>query len=113
MGNRGVAISTSQVVRGPSLAGACRARPSRARPSRARPEIGPVPWEGRGRGIEARAKLCEAQAWREQVVRGQKLGPFHGRVGGVALKPEPSCARPKPGGSKSCEARNWARSMGG
>ena len=57
MRNRGVAISPRQVVRGPSLAGACRARPSRARP-----EIGPVPWEGRGRGIEARAKLCEAQA---------------------------------------------------
>ena len=43
-------------MRGPSLAGACRARPSRARPSRARPsrarpEIGPIPWEGRGRGI--------------------------------------------------------------
>ena len=37
-------------MRGPSLAGACRARPSRARPSRARPEIGPVPWEGRGHG---------------------------------------------------------------
>ena len=50
---------------------------------------------------------------RGPVVRGQKLGPFHGRVGGVAFKPEPSCARPKPGGSKWCEARNWARSLGG
>ena len=51
-------------------------------------------------------------------MRGQKLGPFHGRVGGVAFKPKPSCARPKPCGSmsceaQSCEARNWAHSMGG
>ena len=60
---------------------------------------------------------------RGPVVRGQKLGPFHGRVGGVAFKLEPSCARPKPCGSmsceaqsceaQSCEARNWARSLGG
>ena len=84
---------------------------SRAMPSCTRSEIGPVPWEGRGRGIEARAELCEAQALREQVmrcpvVRGQKLDPFHGRVGGVALKPEPSCVRPKPCGSKSCDAQS-------
>ena len=89
MGNRGVAISPSQVVQGPSLARACRARPSRVRPSRARPSRA---WPSRAR---------------------PEIGPFHGRVGGVALKPEPSCARPKPGGSKSCEARNWACSLGG
>ena len=82
-------------------------------------------WRIRNRGVAI--SPSEAQALREhvvrgpvvrgpvvrgQVVRGQKLSPFHGRVGGVALKPE-VCARPKPGGSKSCEARNWARSMGG
>ena len=47
---------------------------------------------------------------------------------GMAIKPEPSCVRPKPCGSmsceaqsceaqsceaQSCEARNWAHSMGG
>ena len=78
--------------------------------------------EEEGRGNQARAKLCEAQALREQVVRGpvlrgQKLGPFL-RGEGVALKNKLSCVNPKPCGSKSseaqlCEARNWVHSLGG
>ena len=52
--------------------------------------------EGRGRGNQTQAKLCEAQALREQgvcgqVVQGQKLGPFLGRGGGMALKPSKLC----------------------
>ena len=58
-------------MRGPSLAGACHARPSRARP-----EIEPIPWEGRGRGLS-------------QVVRGPSLAG--------ACRARPSRARPEIG----------------
>ena len=93
----------------------CGSKSSEAQLCEARNWVHSLGGEGRGRGIEAQAKLCEAQALREQVVRGpvlrgQKLGPFL-RGEGVALKNKLSCVNPKPCGSKSseaqlCEARN-------